>query len=386
MSGGGGGGGKGWIGILVTGIAMVAAGTHLHHGGGWLGPGLLGLGGLATVFGSCEAMIKAVEGLGERLRWNEFVAGTMAGLASNVPEIVMLAFVILSDPRVAFVVVALTLHVNALVFGVYCGILPRDEAGDVRLPDAMVKINTDLFACAGGIFLTTGALMILLKAFDAGDHRGEGLGIPDLVFMGLCLLFVQAVAVHQMIQRFAGAGEGGEPDPEGAEEAPSVAFIAGYGLLGLGAAVIGGHAVGDFADALVVGLRAAGYSEMVGAIALSIFAGSGAFLMAGTAHAKGKYDLALANVSGAVSQVPFVVMPCSMILMAIFAWRGDIPRLPHGGVLAIDLETTSVLLFGFPIMLILYKAVSDDGTVNWIETAGMVAVFALIVFFLAVHG
>ena len=71
---------------------------------------------------------------------------------------------------------------------------------------------------------------------------------------------------------------------------------------------------------------------------------------------------------------------------AAFARLGWVPYQSNGAVLPIDLETTSVMIFGFPVMLILYKSVQDDGRVNAVETAGMTAVFALIVFFLAVHG
>ena len=54
--------------------------------------------------------------------------------------------------------------------------------------------------------------------------------------------------------------------------------------------------------------------------------------------------------------------------------------------LPIDLETTSVVLLAFPPMLILWKSVQDDGKVNWVETAGMVSVFGLVIYFLARHG
>jgi hypothetical protein len=150
--------------------------------------------------------------------------------------------------------------------------------------------------------------------------------------------------------------------------------------------VIGGHAVGDFADALVSALTDAGYNEMIGAIVLSVFAGAGAYVMTAMAHMRGKYDIALANVSGAITQVPFVVLPAVMLMIAAFASLGVIPTAPSGAVLAIDLETTSVVLLAFPPMLILWKSVQDDGSVNWVETAGMVAVFALTLYFLAVHG
>ena len=109
---GGGDSGNLWIKMLVGGGVLVGAahGLHVAHvGPGWLYAALLAVGGLAVVFGSCEAMIKCVEGVAERAGWNQFVAGAIAGLASNVPEVVMLGFVIVKEPRVGFIVTALTL-------------------------------------------------------------------------------------------------------------------------------------------------------------------------------------------------------------------------------------------------------------------------------------
>lgn len=385
---GGAGEGTGWIWILVSGLCVCGAAFGVHHaalGPSWLVPALQAVGGLGVVFGSCEAMILSVEGLGKRLSWNAFVAGAIATLASNVPEIIMLGFVVAAEPRVAFVVVALTLHINALVFGVYSGILPRDEKGHARLPVALVKTSTDLFIAGGSVFLATGCLMLVVQLFKTGQHGGVGFGAPDLYVIGTVLLLVQAVSVWQMIVRFAGSE--GTAEADGAHEsAPSWGKIAGFGALGLTTSVIGGHAVGDFADALVNGLTDAGYSEMIGAIVLSVFAGAGAYVMTAMAHMRKKYDIALANVSGAITQVPFVVLPAVMLLIAALSSLGVIPTLEQGAVLAIDLETTSVVLLAFPPMLILWKSVQDDGSVNWVETAGMVAVFALTLYFLAVHG
>jgi hypothetical protein len=151
--------------MLVGGGLVVAASTLAHRALGdampaWLHGGALGLGGLAVVFGSCDAMIRSVEGVGRRVGWNPFVAGTMAGLASNVPELVMLGFVLAAAPRVGFIVTCLTLHVGALAFGLYSVFLPRDKTGHARLPEPLVKISTDLFAAAAGVFLGTGLLML----------------------------------------------------------------------------------------------------------------------------------------------------------------------------------------------------------------------------------
>ena len=383
---GGGGGGKTWIAVLLGGLVACGAAHVLHGMAGVpraLVPALQALGGLAVIFGSCEAMILSVEGLGQRLSWNSFVAGAIATLASNVPEIIMLGFVVAAEPRVAFVVVALTLHINALVFGVYSGILPRDERGHARLPQVLVKTSTDLFIAGGSVFLATGCLMLVIQLFPTGRHGSAGFGATDLYVIGSVLLLVQAVSVWQMVQRFSVSEGGSEAS---AEPPASWARIAGFGVLGLGTSVIGGHAVGDFADVLVATLSDAGYSEMIGAIVLSVFAGAGAYVMTAMAHVRKKYDIALANVSGAITQVPFVVLPAVMLLIAALSSLGVVPTLERGAVLAIDLETTSVVLLAFPPMLILWKSVQDDGSVNWVETAGMVAVFALTLYFLAVHG
>ncbi len=391
----GGGEGNSWIGKLagggaVVGLATVAPNVLGHEAvPEWVLAVALGLGGLAVVFGSCEAMIKSVEGIGARLGWNPFVAGTMGGLASNVPELVMLGFVLAAAPRVGFIVTCLTLHIGALVLGIYSGFLPKDKTGHARLPEALVKINTDLFAAAAGVFLGAGLVMIMLSTFKAGDHGGEGLGVLDLAVIGLALLGVQVVAIVELIRRFSG-GDGENAD-EGAGEGeaappPSWASIAGFGVVGLVASVVGGHAVGDFADVLVEGLEARGYAEMVGALLLAIFASAGAFAMIIASHRRKMYDVALAAAAGQVSQVPFVVLPVAMLLLALLAVTGVIPTAASGAVLPIDLETTSVVVLAFPPMLMLWKAIQDDGAVNAVETAAMVCVFGIVVFLLAVHG
>ncbi len=385
----GGGSGNGWVVVLLGGGVLLGAALGAEHaevGPAWLHAALLALGGLSVVFGSCEAMIKCVEGIGERLRWNKFVAGTMAGLASNVPELVMLGFVIAAAPRVGFIVTCLTLHVGALAFGIYSGLLPRDATGYARLPEALVKLSTDLYAAAAGVFLGTGLLMLLLNTFETGQYDGEALGVADLYVLGATLLAIEAVAVWRLVVRFAADEEEIELAPPEKNDPPSVGAIVFFGAVGLVTSVVGGHAVGEFADILVGALRDAGYSEMVGALILSVFAAAGAFAMIITAHAKGMYEIALASASGQINQVPFVVLPAAMILLGVFAQTGIVPVMEHGGVLPIDLETTSVVVLAFPTMLILWKSVQDDGKVNWVETASMVGLFGLVVYFLARHG
>ncbi len=383
---------KQWLWILIAGLVLVVIATFAISSHGWLSGILLGAGGLLVVFASSEMMIMAVDGYAKRRKMNSFVAGTMAGLSSNIPELVMLAFVLMASPRVGFIVTILTLHVGAAAFGLYCGMLPRDVEGNASLPKPLVNLSTDLYATAAGVFFSLGVIMLLMKEFSKNGGTDVFLDTTDLYVFGTILLVIQVVATWRLVIRFSR-----DHKPESIDDVPvevardetlmPLKTIAAFGVAGLAMSVIGGHSVGEFAGILVHKLESAGYSEMFGAIILSVFAAAGAFIMIGTAHFQGKYNIAMANASGAITQVPFLVLPVAMILLAIFTQTGVIPALGgENGVIPIDLHTTSAILLGFPSMLILWKAVQDDGKVNWLETSSMIAIFALAIYLLVAHG
>lgn len=375
---------KQWLWLLVIGLVLVSIATFAVHSHGWLKGILLGVGGLVVVFASSEMMIHAVDGYAKRTQMNSFVAGTMAGLSSNIPELVMLAFVLMASPTIGFIVTVLTLHVGAAAFGLYCGTLPRDIQGDAHMPKPLVNLSTDLYAAAAGVFFSLGMIMLLMKAFSTSDVGYTSLSVSDLYTFGAILLLVQFVAILRLVKRFSGDKEKSEV-PSG--QLMSIMTIVAFSVGGLVVSVIGGHAVGEFAGILVDKLQQAGYSEMFGAVILSVFASAGAFVMIGTAHFQKKYNIAMANASGAITQVPFLVLPIAMIMLAVFTQTGIIPVFSGiDGVIPINIHTTSAILLGFPSMLVLWKAVQDDGKVNWLETTSMVAIFLLVIYLLVAHG
>ena len=261
--------GKQWLWLLIGGLLLIAIATFLVKSHGMLHASILGVGGLLVVFASSEMMIMAVDGFAKRKKMNSFVAGTMAGLSSNIPELVMLAFVLMATPRVGFIVTVLTLHVGAAAFGLYCGTLPRDVEGDAHLPKPLVKLSTDLYAAAAGVFFSLGVIMLLMKAFASGDAEFVSLNTSDLYVFGGILLLVQVVAVKRLVTRFSGNHKA-----ESAEDIPMeiatneklmpIAVIIAFSVAGLVVSVIGGHSVGEFAGVLVHNLTEAGYSEMFG--------------------------------------------------------------------------------------------------------------------------
>jgi hypothetical protein len=383
---------KQWLWLLIIGLVLIAIGTLAIHEHGWLKGIVLGVGGLVVVFASSEMMIHAVDGYAKRKKMNSFVAGTMAGLSSNIPELVMLGFVLVATPRVGFIVTVLTVHVGAAAFGLYCSLLPRDVEGNAELPKPLVGLSTDLYAAAAGVFFSIGVIMLLMKSFSTSADASAALNTTDLYVFGVILLLIQVVAVTRLVKRFSK-----EHKPQSVDDIPveqnndghlmSIGTILAFGISGLLVSIVGGHSVGEFAGILVHKLEAAGYSEMFGAIILSIFASAGAFVMIGTAHFQKKYSIAMANASGAITQVPFLVLPIAMILLAAFTQTGIIPAINlTGGVIPIDIHTTSAILLGFPSMLVLWKAVQDDGKVNWLETSSMVAIFLLVIYLLVAHG
>lgn len=388
----GGSGSTWWKWGLPAGFALVIGAMALEHfevHAPLVLCSLLAVGGLITIAGACEVLILAVTGLAGKLKWNEYVAGAIASLASNVPEIVMLAFVVAADVRIAFVVTLLTLHINALVFSMFCVLLPKDKSGHAKLPQAISVLGTDMLVLASGLVIALGFLMISMSFFGEGVHAGEGLGIWDLVTISAVLLGIEAVYIITLVKRFSGnSPETGSKQAEGQVQKAVMPWktIAFYGLLGALGALAGGHAVGDFAEILVGYLEEQGASEMIGAIVVSFLAGTASYIMVTSAHVKGKSELALSNVFGALLQVPFVILPSVLLFAAAFAGAGIIPMLPQGGVLPIDLETISVILFAFPTLLVLWKSISDDSMVNRLETAIMLGLFALVIYFLAVHG
>jgi len=194
--------GKQWLWLLIFGLLLIGIATFFVETHGWLLGILLGVGGLVVVFASSEMMIMAVDGYAKRKKMNSFVAGTMAGLSSNIPELVMLAFVLMATPRVGFIVTILTLHVGAAAFGLYCGALPRDVEGNAHLPKPLVGLSTDLYAAAAGVLYGTYyhtadpfmGLLFGLKAFVAAVLGGIG-SIPGAMVGGLILGISEISAV-----------------------------------------------------------------------------------------------------------------------------------------------------------------------------------------------
>ncbi|MFQ5542273.1 MAG: hypothetical protein ACE5E2_05540, partial [Candidatus Binatia bacterium] len=139
----------GWQELMLVGLFLWAA--VALRGTLGLGPariplaleGLLSLikllAGLFILQGACEALMQSVERLGARLRWDGYVAGTVGEILSTLPEFVLIALVVRTEPLAAFIIAVVTIYNNALIFSIYSFFLPKDQEGKYVMPPAITK-------------------------------------------------------------------------------------------------------------------------------------------------------------------------------------------------------------------------------------------------------
>ena len=108
--------------IVIHGLAL--SGVQF---GSWLSAIMALAIGVLVLQAACDAFITATLRLAARLRWDHYVAGTVAEMLSTLPELVVIAFVVPVSPQAAFVIAVITIYNNALVFSLYSFFLPKDH-------------------------------------------------------------------------------------------------------------------------------------------------------------------------------------------------------------------------------------------------------------------
>ena len=98
------------------------------------------LGGILLIAGSCEAFVISVEGIAHNMHLTDYVAGIYASIASTIPELFVIIFLILGgNYEMAWILALATIFMNSLVFALYTLALPKDEDGNFRLPGARYR-------------------------------------------------------------------------------------------------------------------------------------------------------------------------------------------------------------------------------------------------------
>jgi Ca2+/Na+ antiporter len=376
------------IGFLLVAPLLLSDALSIHFIPETIAPYVELIGGIVLIAGACEAFVLSVEGIAHNMHLTDYVSGIYASLASTIPELSVLVFLILGQQyEMAWILALATIFVNSLVFAVYTLILPKDEHGDFKLPDAIMWVGSDLLAMGAVISLSVGFSMVLVHLFPitpTGGSIRQSLDSGELLVFGFCLVIV-FIAYLYRITKYYGKYDSASQDPYLAGEVkhepmpkPRLAFYLTLASIG---ALVGGEALSSFANYAISGI---GLSIIHAALLLVVFGGTPEYIIVASSHRKKEVEIALSNAFGGIVQVFFVIFSFTMIASGLLGLFDP----THLGVdlLPIDVYSVVLLLFAFPTLYIMRIMISDDSKINALESVAMIAIFVMMLYILLVYG
>lgn len=102
------------------------------------------------------------------------------------------------------------------------------------------------------------------------------------------------------------------------------------------------------------------------------------------AHRKGQLRIALANAFGGITQVMFLVLPYTLLVIAGYQAfiNPEHPELP----LQFSLSSMLLLALLFPVFFVLTALLEEDHTLGSLDTTIMAVIFVLILSIIIVYG
>ena len=348
--------------------------------------------GLVILMAACEILVTATERLAARLHWNHYTAGTLSEILSTTPELVVIAFLVPVSPLTAFVVCLITIYNNALVFSLYSYFLPKDKHGKFLMPLPITEAGTQILIGGGSMGLILGLVML---TFSSSGQQKNSFESIDLAFISLILLCIFAVYVYKLVTSYAEEEAGvrenlamSSRDIEARLDSvyenirpSSMGLIAILFLAGALGALVGGHQVSMFAEIMLSELQ---FNPILTAMILALFAGMSEYVILWHSHRKREYGIALANAFGGITQVMFLVLPFTLLCIAIYQSfvNPDHPELP----MQFTVSNMLLLMFLFPTFYTLSSLLEEDHTLGILDTVIMTGIFLFLIVLLATHG
>ncbi|MBS3795159.1 MAG: hypothetical protein KGY80_09690 [Candidatus Thorarchaeota archaeon] len=374
---------KGWQYAYLIGMILLAVLIGVETVGIHLGVYVVALielaGGVMVIAGACEAFVISVEGISENLNMTDYVSGIYASIASTIPEICVLTFLLLGgEYEMAWVLALATIFMNSLVFALYTLVLPKDETGSYQLPDAINWVGSDLLSMGSVISLAVGLSMLLVHVFAPPDMEiAAHLTSDELLVFGTALLSVFIAYLYRITKYYGRCLPSGEDDQRVCEihhEELTPKKVVLFLILASFGALVGGEALSSFAT-FASSDEGLNLSFIHAALLLVIFSGTPEYIIVASSHRKERIEVALSNAFGGIVQVFFVVFGYTLIAAGLI-----------GGVIPIDLFSVVLLFFAFPSMFVLRQMIADDSKVNSLESIAMIAVFVMMLYLLLTWG
>ena len=330
--------------------------------------------GLLVIQGACEAFIHGVERLGARYRWEGFISGTVGSVLSTLPEFVVIGFLVRVDPLAAFVTATVTIYNNALAFSIYSFFLPKDRQGAFSMPRSLTTAGGQILIAGGAVALIVGSMMLMFRV-EGSKPLLSGL---DLLVIGGILIAIYCYYLLTLV-RYYGEGNDHEEsmpaDPGHLGHDTSWGAIMSMLALGLAGAYCGGEAIGGFAE---TALNDIGLPTIPTAAALAFFAGISEYVIVFKSHRRGELGIALSNVFGGLTQVFFLLLPFSLIVIGLGGlFTGDAKF-----AIPVTVVTIMLMLLLFPLFYALHQYIEQDRTLSNLDAAGMTGIYVLLLYFL----
>jgi Ca2+/Na+ antiporter len=375
-----------WQFVYLVGFAIVIGLFILHEMGVHIDEIPLALaelvGGVLLIGGSCEAFVIAVEGIAHNFGMTDYVSGIYASLASTIPELSVIAFLLLDGRyEMAWVLALATIFMNSLVFAIYTLLLPKDKNGNYKLPDAIMWVGSDLLSMGAVISLSVGLSMLMVFVFAIENPLlPRALDASELFVFGGALLGVFVAYMYRITKYYGQADDVTDPRIEGHihHHILTRRQLAVYLIIASAGALLGGEALAGFADFATETLN---LSFIHAALLLVIFAGTPEYIIVASSHRKERIEVALSNAFGGIVQVFFVIFGFTLVFAGAIATMNGVVA-----VIPIDLFSVVLLFFAFPSMFILRVMITDDSHVNALESITMIAVFIMMLYLLLTFG
>ena len=348
--------------------------------------------GLLILQAACEVLVTATERLAARFKWDHYIAGTVAEILSTLPEFVVIAFLIPVSPTTAFVICIVTIYNNALVFSLYSFFLPKDKQGKYLMPTPITEAGTQILIGGGSMGLILGLVML---TFHSSGEAKSSFHVLDLIFISIILLSIFGVYVYKLVSSYAReeaeVRETLNMSNEDVKQRLDLVYenvqsstgitISLMFLAGVLGAVIGGEEVSRFATTMIGELA---FNPILTALILALFAGMSEYVILWQSHKKQEYGIALANAFGGITQVMFLVLPFTLLGIAVYevssnAGHDELP-------LQFSLTSIFLLLFLFPTFYTLSSLLEEDHTLGLLDTTIMTGIFSFLIVLLVTYG
>jgi hypothetical protein len=278
------------------------------------------------------------------------------------------------------------------VFSLYSFFLPKDQQGKFVMPAPITEAGTQILIGGGAMGLILGLVML---TFNSSGQVKNSFSAVDLIFISLILFAIFGVYLHKLLTSYAREEEEVRENLAMSEQdieqrldivyenvVPSKFSTIGLMFLtGIIGAFIGGEQISRFASAMLDELH---FNPILTALILAGFAGMSEYVIVWQSHRKREYGIALANAFGGITQVMFMVLPFTLLGIAVYQmfFNPSHPNLP----LQFSVSSTFLLLFLFPTFYTLSSLLEEDHTLGNLDTTIMTGIFLFLIVLLATYG